>query len=248
MTITTMFRALVMVGLTVGWVGSAHAGPEPEQLCRSAIFKAAGLYGACEQHTQQRLELTPSYDARGFVFQTAASKCRLSYTGKWAKLQARFPATPCAADRFVDNGETVSDNLTGLMWEKKDDLDGARNSSDPHDADNPYTWSNTGEPGDGSAFTSFLSSLNGGGCFAGECDWRLPTRDELQTILSEAQPCVTSPCIDPVFGPTAPSVYWSSTSDAMCPTDAWSVDFNDGSVYGPDKSTSYAARAVRGGW
>jgi uncharacterized protein DUF1566 len=243
---TTMFRAFV-VFLAVGWVCSAHAGPEPEQQCRSALYKAAGLYGACEQHSQARLELTPSYDSRGFVFQTTVSKCRVTYTSKWTKLQASYPATPCAIARFVDNGETVTDNLTGLMWEKKQNLDGTANVADPHDADNLYTWSVTGAPGDGSVFTDFLPALNGGGCFAGECDWRLPTRDELQTILSEPEPCAASPCIDPLFGPTAPSFYWSSTSDAMCPTDAWSVDFHDGMVYGPDKSTSYSARAVRGG-
>src|SRR6185295_5952374 len=38
--------------------------------------------------------------------------------------------------RFSDNRDgTVRDQKTGLMWEKKADLDGSPNPSDPHDAD-----------------------------------------------------------------------------------------------------------------
>jgi hypothetical protein len=35
----------------------------------------------------------------------------------------------------------VTDLNTGLQWEKKDNLRGGANFSDPHDADNGYTWS-----------------------------------------------------------------------------------------------------------
>ncbi len=54
-----------------------------------------------------------------------------------------------------------------------------------------------------------LSQVNG--CFAGFCDWRAPTVVELLSI----QDCsfAGSPlgsCIDPVFGPTAPSLYLTS--------------------------------------
>src|SRR6059036_1572800 len=38
--------------------------------------------------------------------------------------------------RFVDNGDgTVTDNQTGLQWEKKDGADGVENYADPHDVD-----------------------------------------------------------------------------------------------------------------
>src|SRR5262245_54566491 len=44
--------------------------------------------------------------------------------------------------RWSDNGDgTVSDNLTGLVWEKKQDLDSNPNAGNVHDADNIYTLS-----------------------------------------------------------------------------------------------------------
>ena len=87
---------------------------------------------------------------------------------------------------FTDNGDgTITDSATGLMWEKKEDLNGplenctsAEVCPNPHDADNLYTWTASGESLDGSVVSVFLAELNdvaGGGvsCFAGHCDWRL---------------------------------------------------------------------------
>ena len=59
---------------------------------------------------------------------------------------------------YTDNGDgTITDNNTGLMWEKKDDSGGI------HDMDNAYTWS-TGPPWemDGTITTVFLAALNRG--------------------------------------------------------------------------------------
>ncbi len=176
------------------------------------------------------------------------SKCRIKYAQAWPKLQSLI-GTECDAPRWVDNGdETVRDNLTGLTWEKKTDDSGV------HDRDNLYTWTNgdadfTDE--DGTVFTTFLSSLNSGGGFAGANGWRLPTFAELQTILlPEPYPCSSDPCIDPSFGLTASSFYWSSTTSAFSPEDAaWLVDFFDGGVDddGKDASIIIFVRAVRGG-
>ena len=188
--------------------------------------------------------------------------------------------------RFVDSGDgTVTDQQTHLMWEKKDHLDGDANPADPHDADNFYSWSND-IPGnadtapDGTAFTIFLAALNGGtsadgkttvGCFAGHCDWRLPTVEELNGIRGltpgtcefggcacpdlspgSKQQSQCCPCIDPVFGPTLSSLYWSLSSylndhDVQGPNNAWCVGFDDGSVVIVSKCNSLPVRAVRGG-
>jgi hypothetical protein len=81
----------------------------------------------------------------------------------------------------------------------------------------------------------------------------LPTIAELQTIVSEPFVCAASPCIDePLFGPTAPSFYWSSTTYANAPDGAWSVTFLNGGVVDNRfldyvKYNSFSVRAVRGG-
>jgi hypothetical protein len=37
----------------------------------------------------------------------------------------------------------VRDNVTGLIWEVKQDKDGTPDYANPHDADNIYTWYNS---------------------------------------------------------------------------------------------------------
>lgn len=169
----------------------------------------------------------------------------------------------CFATRFVDNGDgTVTDNQTKLQWEQKTTAVGSGlNFADPHDVDNAFAWSTGGLnplPG-GPLFTVFLLSLNGvsadglavTGCFAGHCDWRIPTVAELRAIVDE-NVCTNAggACIDPIFGPTVANLYWSSTTtNVPADTNGWGVFFdsgNDVSLTFP-KSLPLSARAVRDG-
>jgi hypothetical protein len=89
--------------------------------------------------------------------------------------------------------------------------------------------------------------------FAGHCDWRLPTIAELQTIVdTSVAGCgdisLTTPCIDPTFGPTAASDgYWSSTTEDGVADNAWAVRFGFGDLASPSKALAIFVRAVRGG-
>ena len=159
--------------------------------------------------------------------------------------------------RFVDNGDgTVTDNKTGLMWEKKTTAVGSGiDLANPNDVDNYYTWhagSGSTAP-TGTAFTNFLDKLNGqagpGTGFAGHYDWRLPTLEELQGIVDPSAPGCGSggPCIDAVFGPTQSDLYWSSSSYQNFPGFAWSVFFLDGSTGAGPKTLFTYVRAVRAG-
>ncbi len=163
--------------------------------------------------------------------------------------------TQSCQPQYVDNGDgTVTDNSTGLMWEKKS----AAGTGDVHDVNNLYSWS-TGSPwnADGTLYSAFLQPLNGlsltadrPSCFAGHCDWRIPSIGELRSILPAPYPACSNPCTppDPLFGPTEAFLfYWSSSTVASLPGGAWLVSFGDGDVADLSKVNNFYGRAVRGG-
>ena len=124
---------------------------------------------------------------------------------------------------FVDNGNgTVTDTVTGLMWQKET-------------APGTYTWQQALEYAENLTFPA-----------NGYTDWRLPNRNELQTLVDYSN---YNPAIYPVFRPhTVSSYYWSSTTSADHASYALRVNFNSGFLAGRHKSAnSYYVRAVRSG-
>ncbi len=237
-------RTLVAIVTVLSFVRCAFAAPSAERICRSTLVKTAGKYATCQRRAQARLTATGDLAKFGEV----TRKCQRKYAVKWARLQGKtnLAATPCGQPRFHDNANgTLTDNLTGLIWEKK------TNDASLRDVSNAYTWTATGTLSDGSAFTEFLASLNKEGeCFAEQCDWRLPTRGELEMLLASAQPCTSPACVDPILGLNTPG-YWSSTT--LVPPQpegqAWATQAGatgQTSVLA-DKAGSFPVRAVRGG-
>jgi len=221
-------------------LATASAAADPERICQKGRYYAAAKYAQCEQQ-----QLVKNYYF-GWPLYPKVARCQKKYTATWPKLQAQSSGTGSTCDnpRFEDNGDgTVTDRLTALQWEKKTD------DATTHNKDYYYTWSEHGEAANGAVFTSFLATLNSDGCFAGQCDWRLPTVQELQTILQAMapDPCTTYGCVDAVFGPPQASNYWSSNTFMGIPGIPWIVNFYDGVVSDWSSIGVGYVRAVRGG-
>ena len=82
--------------------------------------------------------------------------------------------------------------------------------------------------------------------FAGHTDWRLPNKNELESIVE--QRC-SAPSINAAIFPSTPSIYfWSSSPYIGTTYQAWYVRFDSGLVNGIDKSYSnFGVRLVRAG-
>lgn len=147
----------------------------------------------------------------------------------------------------------VRDNVTGLIWEAKQAKDGVADYSNPHDADNTYTWcdtnpnTNNGERGTCGAndTKNFLDALNSGNGTGGHTDWRLPTFKELQTLVDMGR---HDPALADGYFMDGQSYdgYWSATSYWM-PEIAYVVYFYIGSGGNASKGDKIFVRAVRGG-
>ena len=216
------------------------AGSDAQDICQRGRYYAAARYEACQRKAAGKFYLTNNVTR----FWDALRACVGSHAIDWPKLQARAvgSGTMCDGPRFVADATTVTDNLTGLQWEIKTDDDSV------HDKDNVYTWSVVPpafSAANGTAFTIFLASLNdaGAGCFAGHCDWRLPTFAELASVLL----CSATTCWDPVFGLSVANLRWSASTYPTAPGRAWSVSLFDGSAQSLDKYNELWVRAVRGG-
>jgi serine/threonine protein kinase len=114
-------------------------------------------------------------------------------------------------------GSTVSDAATGLTWQ----LSGS---------EIPMDWHRAGE---------YVQGLNTAR-WGGSRQWRLPTIDELATLLTEA-PQGAGHCIQPVFDPTQ---RWLWSCDRRSFTAAWYVSVDLGFVAWQDFSARYYVRAV----
>ena len=140
---------------------------------------------------------------------------------------------------FTDNGDgTITDTSTGLVWDK---------------CSRGQVWDNTTPPGTctGAASThSWAAALAeatvaNAASHRGQAGWRLPNRTELESLVKiDAH----SPAIDDTYFPATPSNwYWTSTTHALDPADAWFVNFGNGLPNASYKAGAYRVRLVRSG-
>lgn len=120
-------------------------------------------------------------------------------------------------ERFVlaHNGDVVIDQKTGLMWDRIG-------------SEEEMNYQNAKE---------YAESLN----LAGFDDWRLPTIEELFSIVDYT---VDNPAISSIFNCQS-DLYWSSATYTPDTGNAWYVNFDNGFVNSSTKLNTFYARCCR---
>lgn len=133
------------------------------------------------------------------------------------------PSAP--ADRYSVNGNgTVTDTITGLVWKRCSEGQSGERCEKGKAA--TYSWREA---------VALADSAQG---------WRLPTVDELGTLL-EYQ--CTMPAINlTVFPATSATNFWTATPYAGYVNGAWDVNFNDGVRDNSSKNYRLYVRLLRG--
>lgn len=142
-----------------------------------------------------------------------------------------IPAT-APDERFTANGDgTVSDAATGLRWKRCSEgqaWDGATCTGSA----TTHTWQ---------AALQLADSASD----AGSSDWRLPNKNELESLVELR---CSSPAINATFFPATPSNWsWSASPSAYDSYYAWNVNFYNGYVYNSNKGNAKHVRLVRAG-
>jgi len=115
--------------------------------------------------------------------------------------------------------DTVTDNLTGLMWTKNANMASK-------------TWE------DAKSYCEELSH-------AGHNDWHLPNVNELLSLIDRGKANPALPEGHPFSD--VQNFYWSSTACSGVTSHAWDVNLGGGGVYADDKTNTYTVWPVRGG-
>lgn len=125
--------------------------------------------------------------------------------------------------RFFVNNETVIDTKTGLMWTRNASL-----------FDFPMSWNEA---------LDTIKELNHSDLY-GNRDWKLPNRKELFSLISHETINPSIPVGHP-FTNIFTGYYWTSSSCARLPNQAWYIHLGGARVFKGMKYGSYMAWPVR---
>jgi formylglycine-generating enzyme required for sulfatase activity len=154
----------------------------------------------------------------------AHPKSETQSAGGTKKIHVRAVKNPITTSfsvpHFTDNGNnTVTDNYTGLIWQKIVSV-------------TTFTWEQA---------LTYADTIS----LAGKSDWRLPNIKELQTLnmVNKINPSFDNT----VFSGLTIANYWSSTTMTNTITKAWDINLQYGIVSYNDKTLSEHILLVRGG-
>ena len=267
---------LGLVLLGVGWPGMAAGGePDPE-----AVRRLMKKYEpeAAEEAAKPAPTIDYDHEAWQSAEKCGTAACFRAYLedypkGRYAKMarvrlesetefrppaaerpkQPSRPAQTLLADRYRDHGDgTVTAVKTGLQW--------------MHCSLGQTWWGGTcvgqAEKYEWQAAMDAAKSLNRQGGYASYRDWRVPTKEELLTLVycSSGQPktwnntgksCEGDYERPTIYKPALPNMpetfFWSSSVYAGDPGLALGVGFNVGYVDALYKADGHHVRLARGG-
>lgn len=159
---------------------------------------------------------------------------------------AQAPATTPSSDFELHGDGTVTHLPTGLMWRRctagqQWSAAGNRCESDgPLEDDFNFTWEGA---------LGHVRFVNEEGGAAGHTDWRLPNRNELESIVELR--CWDAASNAEVFPNTVVGFnefYWTSSpysTNEPGTANSWAVDFADGAVYWLSRFNRNRVRLVR---
>lgn len=140
---------------------------------------------------------------------------------------AQYSANPMS---FTDNDDsTVTDNVTGLMWQKIND-------------GKVYSWYEAAGIYD-AAHNPGTEDVCGSLTLSGFSDWRLPSKRELMSIVNYG---TYYPSINTAYFPDATSDYYWTSSEYPAGGSAWFVSFYLGFISPAAKDSDNYVRCVRG--
>jgi hypothetical protein len=177
----------------------------------------SGQSGTSERVSPQKTGQTTCYAANGTTTSCIAS-------GQDGEYQAGAVLT---GPRFTNNNNiTVTDNLSGLTW--------SRNSNP---SASTQTWQEA---------LDYINSLNSSN-YLGYNDWRLPNRNELESLLNYGKSDQAAWLIGQGFTDVHADSYWTSSTTAISTTSAWFANMNGGSVDSNNKFSMFYVWPVRSG-
>ncbi len=209
---------------------------------------SSGNNGSCVSNIISPQDCNTGRDADPLTNSETDGHAGFSFTKLGANGLALF-------DQSVDYATTpwscVKDNVTGLIWEVKNDI-----SDDIHYKNSVYKWGGVTAIGRdhqtalGAYFDDWnvlvVGSNNQSLC--GLTNWRVPTVDELTGLVNQD---TFSPAIDTNYFPNtidnATAYYWSSSPHAALDSLAWEVYFWYGAEVGIIRSQQNFVRLVSTG-
>ncbi|MCI5117447.1 MAG: DUF1566 domain-containing protein [Candidatus Electrothrix sp. LOE1_4_5] len=146
--------------------------------------------------------------------------------------------------QYIDHGNgTITDTKTGLMWKRC--AEGLSGINCEKGKVKRYAWDEV--------VKRFKNVF-----YAGYSDWRLPSIDELKTLVycskgldKEDNWCKNGsekPAINQQAFPNTETIqFWSRSPLAVYSNDKWYINFFDGGTFASYRGGNYAVRLVRGG-